>query len=254
MKPSFPELYDLETRGFDRDIPFYLRRLERTRGPVLELGAGTGRVSLPLLAAGHTVVALDRDEGMLARLAEKAEAALPDEALARLTVVHGDATAFRLKERFAAVIAPYNFLYTLPGDGPLHDCLAAVRRALAPRGTALFSVFNPDPARLAPDAARTLVATGALGDGATVEVFETRAYDRATQILAVRRVYELDRAGKRSAMEREIRQHIVHPRDLLFRLRHEKFKIKATWGDHDDRPFAGNCANLLVAAGKGAER
>src|SRR3954470_8087291 len=50
-----------------RDVPFWRRVAREARGPVLELGCGTGRVSLPLTRAGVTLVGVDRSERMLAR-------------------------------------------------------------------------------------------------------------------------------------------------------------------------------------------
>ena len=247
-----PELYDLDNDGFTRDVKFYLERLAKVRGPILELGAGTGRVALPLAKAGHAVHALDRDEAMLGRLVEKAEAALSDEELARLTVVHGDAVSFKLKEKFAAVVAPFNFLYALPGDAALEGCLAAVRRALAPRGLFLLSVFNPDPLKLCGAAARRHIHTTRDAAGREVTLWETRRYDRIRQELAVTFHHEIRDGKRRETRRRDIVQHLVFPRALLARLRHAGFKTRATWGDFDGRPLEGDCAHVIVAAGKAA--
>ncbi len=252
--PTAPELYDIDHAAFTRDIRFYLERLARVRGPLLELGAGTGRVTLPLVKAGHIVHALDHDEAMLGRLAEKAESEFTDAELARLTIVHGDAISFRLKEKFAAVVAPFNFLYTLPGDAALEGCLAAVRRCLAPRGTFLFAVFNPDPLRLVDSAARRHLHTTRDEEGREITLWETKRYDRLRQELAVTFHHEIRDGQRRVTRRRDIVQHLVFPRDLLARLRHAGFKVRETWGDFDGRPLAGGCAQVIVAAGKAAGR
>lgn len=252
MKPlSFPELYDFDCAGtgYTHDIPFYLRFFGKTRGPILELGAGTGRISLPLAKEGHTVTALDRDEGMLARLAGKAEATLTDTEIARLTLAHADATDFRLPGKFAGIFAPFNFLYQLPGDAALEGCFASVKRALAPRGVALFAIFNPDPTRLAATKVREHLYTHADERGVEVTVFESKAYDRTAQVLSVRWDYEIRRDGKLAKASRDIIQHLVFPRDFLARLRHAGFKVRETFGDFDGRPLAGDCRNVIVACG-----
>src|SRR5438094_3121599 len=57
-----------------RDVPFWQRVAASARGPVLELGAGTGRISMPLARAGVTVVGIDRSASMLARASRRAGA------------------------------------------------------------------------------------------------------------------------------------------------------------------------------------
>src|SRR5437763_15825232 len=51
-----------------RDVPFWTRVARQARGRVLELGCGTGRVSLPLARAGVDLVGIDRSAPMLARM------------------------------------------------------------------------------------------------------------------------------------------------------------------------------------------
>src|SRR6476646_3848337 len=51
-----------------RDVPFWRRVALQAKGRVLELGCGTGRVTLPLAKAGVPIVGVDRSEPMLVRL------------------------------------------------------------------------------------------------------------------------------------------------------------------------------------------
>ena len=71
------------------DVEWYCRKAVESGGPVLELGAGTGRVTIPIAEAGIRVSAVDLDAGMLDKLRQKA-ATLPDEARSRVTVHQGD--------------------------------------------------------------------------------------------------------------------------------------------------------------------
>ncbi len=64
------DLYDTYVRT-EFDIPFWLDETKATAGKVLELGCGTGRVSLPLLKAGVNLTCVDYAPGMLARLRKK---------------------------------------------------------------------------------------------------------------------------------------------------------------------------------------
>ena len=58
--PDFGLLYDAVAGYSTRsDVPFYLREAERSGGPVLELGCGTGRILVPMARAGCTVTGID---------------------------------------------------------------------------------------------------------------------------------------------------------------------------------------------------
>ena len=67
---ALARLYDLDlSEDPGDDIELSLALAERTGGPILELGAGSGRIARPLAEAGHAVTAVDIDPAMLARLA-----------------------------------------------------------------------------------------------------------------------------------------------------------------------------------------
>ena len=60
--------HDAENGSYDADLFLWRELAESAHGPVLDLGAGTGRVAADLAAHGHEVVALDADAGLLAVL------------------------------------------------------------------------------------------------------------------------------------------------------------------------------------------
>ena len=84
---SIAEFYDLEHADFDADIDLYRQLAEVVGDPILELGCGSGRVLLPLAAAGYRVTGLDHSRSMLAR----ARMAASREGLAeRVSLVAGE--------------------------------------------------------------------------------------------------------------------------------------------------------------------
>ncbi len=112
--------HDLECGAYADDLGLWHALAARTGGPVLEVGAGTGRVALELATVGVEVVALDVDAALLEALACRA-AALPVE-----TVV-ADARDFSLNRRFSLIVVPMQTLQLL--DGPAGRS-AFLRRAL----------------------------------------------------------------------------------------------------------------------------
>jgi SAM-dependent methyltransferase len=119
--------HDLECGGYAADLPLWRELAEQEPGPILDVGAGTGRVALDLAARGHDVTALDADPALLAALRERAD-------VQGLTVgtVCADAQGFALgAARFGLILVPMQTIQLL-GDRPAF--LAAARRHLAPGG------------------------------------------------------------------------------------------------------------------------
>ncbi|MEX5636269.1 daptide-type RiPP biosynthesis methyltransferase [Parafrankia sp. FMc2] len=144
-------LYDVIGGGDQHEVTELLAVLGGARRSVLELAAGAGRLTLPLLADGHDVVALEKSPMMLRLLAAKAEPAghlhladgqvRRDGGPARLTLVEGDMTRLDLGRRFDAVVLGATSVSLLDEAGRA-AMFAAVREHLAPAGVFLFSTLQ----------------------------------------------------------------------------------------------------------------
>ena len=124
--------HDVECGAYDADLPLWRELADEQAGPVLDLGAGTGRVALDLARHGHEVVALDLDAELLAALRARA---------GTLTVetVVADAASFDLGRRFALVLAPMQTVQLLEDRASM---LASVRRHLEPGGLFAAALAN----------------------------------------------------------------------------------------------------------------
>ena len=129
--------HDLECGGYDVDLPLWRELATTAGGPVLDVGAGTGRVSLDLARHGVAVTALDVEEPLLAELARRAAAA-------RLHVptLLTDARELAVAARFAAILVPMQTVQLLGGPEGRAPFLAAVRAHLRPGG--LFAAALAD--------------------------------------------------------------------------------------------------------------
>ena len=126
--------HDVENGAYDADLPVWRELAEESGGPVLDLGAGTGRVAIDLAAHGHEVVALDSDPALLAALADRAP---------EVTTVTADARTFALETSFGLVIAPMQLMQILGGREARAAMLERVHEHLRPRG--LFAAALADP-------------------------------------------------------------------------------------------------------------
>lgn len=143
-------VYDREYRCYVLDVRLYLDRLRhhRVRGPVLELGVGTGRVAVPVASAGFDVTGLDNSDRMLRAARARRRRLAPDVA-ARLRFRKGDMAAFRLPGPFAAILVPFSTLNLLVDPADRAACLARCRDHLAPGGLLLLDC--PVPRAAGPD-------------------------------------------------------------------------------------------------------
>jgi SAM-dependent methyltransferase len=98
------------------------------RAPILDVGAGAGRVSRALAAAGHHVTAVDLDEDLLARLRSH------DEAGSVETVAADARTLLLERADYAACFVPMQTIQLLGGRGGRRSFLRAARAHLRPGG------------------------------------------------------------------------------------------------------------------------
>jgi SAM-dependent methyltransferase len=133
--------HDLECASYTADLPVWRELAERANGPVLDLGAGTGRVTLDLAARGHDVTALDSDAELLDELARRAEADAVE-----VACVRADARSLPATTPFALAIAPMQLLQVMGGPGARGRLLQGVAAALAAGGLFAAAVTDLDEA------------------------------------------------------------------------------------------------------------
>ena len=148
-----PAYYDKAYRKRRVDLDFYVRTLQGTRGGVLELGAGSGRITLALARAGLAVTAVDSSPTMLDALSERLKAE-PLAVQRRVRVVMGDMRALTLDETFRWVIAPFNTVLHLYTPDDIAGFFLTAKRHLRPRGELLFDYATPRVRDLAVDPQR----------------------------------------------------------------------------------------------------
>jgi SAM-dependent methyltransferase len=124
------------------DLPFYLDLAEQSRGPVLEIACGTGRVLLPIARKGIEICGVDNSLPMLQVLTENL-AREPQEVRDRVTVHEGDMRAFGLNQTFPLVMIPFRPMQHM---FTVEDQVAALKTAaahLTDDGLLAFDVFYP---------------------------------------------------------------------------------------------------------------
>jgi len=135
---KYVQYYDYFQQGVRGDVGFYLSHFKNFRGSVLEIGAGTGRITTPLMKAGINVTALDSSADMLAILKKKAK---PLGISPRM--IHADMRTMRIAQKFDAVIVTFRAFQHLYTARDQLAALHSIRKHLKPRGVLIFDVYAP---------------------------------------------------------------------------------------------------------------
>ena len=258
-----------------RDVPFWRRAAQAAEGPVLELGCGTGRVSLPLARAGIDLVGIDRSAAMLARLssavkrarrpsrgASRATAAPAGRRVqaddgrahpnrphvpARLALVRGDIRALPFAPgRFSMVIAPYGILQSLLNDRDLVATLDSVGRVLS-RGGTLGIDLVPDAPNWREYDNRVQLRGPAAG-GAHLTLIESVEQDRRRRLTTFTQRY-VERRGRDTLEHRfALTFRTLSVQQMVRRLEGAGFGVEAVLGDYRGRPWDARAEVWIILA------
>jgi SAM-dependent methyltransferase len=147
---ALARLYDVDLEDDPGDLDLYLALAARVGGPVLELAAGSGRLAVPLAAAGHAVTAVDLDPAMLSRADDRARAAGPA-VRDRLELVEADLLDLDLPNAgsYRLAFIALNSLFLLATRASQARAFEVLARHLGLGGLAAVDVWLPDAEDLA---------------------------------------------------------------------------------------------------------
>jgi SAM-dependent methyltransferase len=236
------DLYDLEY-AHDYDLPFWLALAGREGGPVVEWGAGTGRLSVPLAEAGFDVTAVEASEAMIEQGRAKSGA---------VEWVHGDMRSVKLGRRYRLGVCAFNSFLCLRSQ---EDALAFLRNAREhlELGGLLgieVSAFSPEELSDAPGGSSLRHDFTRELPWGTLERFSVSRYDAATQLLSMRLFYELyDQEGNlENKRMHELAIRIVGCGELELMFRLAGFEVESVYGGFEGEPFAAYSDHLITLA------
>jgi SAM-dependent methyltransferase len=257
MNSSYdPAIYDATIpASFGGDVEWYRQKARACGGPVLELGAGTGRVTLKLAQDGIAVHALDSHAGMLAALRQKV-ATESDVVRGRIEIVDADMRTFELRERFALVIAPFRALLHNLTEDDHRACFRRVRSHLLPHGRFAFNVFHPSLEFMSQHAGPLAGvwrwgSTTERPDGASIVRSDANRYDtvnRRIHSLLRYEEYASDGTLTRTFLHR-LELSYLYPSDITRLLQDAGFRSIDIRGGFDEREFERDTDELVVEAG-----
>jgi SAM-dependent methyltransferase len=196
-------------------------------GPVLEMGVGTGRLALPLAAAGLHVHGIDGSAVMLERLADK-----PGGRDVPTTL--GDFSQVTVPGTFALAALTFNTIFALPDQDAQVRCFANVARHLRPGGRFVVEAWVPDPSLSAGSSLKPRkLASGYVG-------LVIADHDPSRQILATTQVVLGGEVGVRVY---PVVHRYAHPSELDLMARLADMRLEHRWADWRGTPFSAGSAD-----------
>jgi SAM-dependent methyltransferase len=260
---SFYDWENARTLG-KRDVPFWRNLATNAGGRVLELGAGTGRIALPLARAGVDLVGIDRSGAMLDRArARLRRAKLSD----RVQLVRGDIrflpfSSDSLSRRssspvshasdggFAMVMAPYGVLQSLLRDRDLSATLEEVLRVLQPGGTFGLELVADLPSWQEYRKRLSLKGWRHRRGGAHVTLVETVRQDPARRLTIFDQEFVERRGRERRVKRFALTFRTVSIPQMARRLETAGFEVTALLGDYHGKAWDDRAEVWVILARK----
>lgn len=249
------DLYDYVAPYRSRsDIGFFVDGAQASRGPVLELGCGTGRVLIPVARAGIEIVGLDLSPRMLQVCRTRLQNEL-ESVGSRIRLVQGDMRDFELEKRFNLITLPFRPFQHLIRVGDQLSCLRSIHRHLADGGHLVLDLFNPwlealvdknlgkeageEPEFLTPDGRRV------------VRRHMIRSRDYSNQVIQAQLIYYVTYPDGRN-------ERLVHEFAMRYAFRFEAehllarsgFEVESVYADYDKTPYGSKYPGELIFVAK----
>lgn len=248
-------LYDATIGAdFRGDVKFYVEEAVRSGGPVLELGCGTGRITVPIARAGKEITGLDLSESMLNRAKDKIDRENGDVA-GRIALLSGDMRDFDPGRKFPLIIIPFRAFLCLMTDDDQRKTLRSVHGHLDDNGRFIFNIFDPNLSTL-------VEHNGSLGSalnlvhqfihpltGNKTLEWRTTEFNLEEQTLEEICLFEeLDNCGvSKTKKAWTLRLRYLFRREMEYLLELCGFRTEALYGDFNHSSFRSGGEQIWVA-------
>jgi ubiquinone/menaquinone biosynthesis C-methylase UbiE len=231
-----------------RDVAFWTRVASAAKGPVLELGCGTGRIAMPVAKAGATVVGIDRSAPMLDRARKRVKRARVGP---RVQLVRGDIRHLPFPDRtFPLVMAPYGILQSLLAERDLTRTLEAVARVLTRKGTFGLELVADLPAWS--EYSKRVSLRGKRGpSGKPITLVESVRQDRRRKITRFEQEFIEGRGPAATRRTFSLAFRTLTVPQMVARLEKAGLEVSSLLGDYQGGPWDMRAEVWIILARKG---
>lgn len=248
--------YEAENQAFTDDLGLYETLAAQYGGPILEIGAGTGRVLFHLAQAGYETVGVDISPEMLA-IARRKLGALPHLNIGnKIRLVEADILSYQDSQTYPLILLSYNALMHFREQEDQLQLLDTLAGLLRPGGIIAIDLPNAGEAFAAEDIGGMVLERVFVEpiSGNVVMQQSVSQIDRAEQSLKVTWIYDEigpDRVVKRLLEGLELRY--IFPAELNLLLGQTGLQAMEWYGDYEQGPFVDGCSRMIVLAGRADE-
>jgi len=225
------ELYD-KWNQFDYDLEFYKKWCTKSPGPVLELCAGTGRLTIPLKQSGIDITGLEISDSMIEAAINKAK-----QAGVKIDFIKGDIRDFSLPKKYSTVIIPFNSFQCIYSIEDIENVFRHIKTHLTPNGLLVFDIFNPSIHILVEkEHSFSEISKFTLNNGNDVIIKEKGDYDDSAQVNKLKLIYQV---GDEEFTDK-LDMRCFFPLEMDALVKYINFVVIHKFGNFDEVPFGRN--------------
>jgi SAM-dependent methyltransferase len=237
------ELYDTYV-DTTFDVPFFLEESRKTKGKVLELMCGTGRISIPLLESGIDLTCLDNSPEMLQILMNKLKERGLNAAVHKM-----DVCEMSLNNRYQLIFIPFHSFAEILSPPDQKKALLSIHRHLSDTGRFICTLHNPQIRLAQVDGNIRLIKKCPMSKSKGVLFLKlSETYDPLTHKVTGKEIFEIyDPNGIiQSKIELNI-QFCIHDKNEFEKLAESAgFKVIDLYGDYDHSEFSEFTSRFMI--------
>ena len=234
---KWARVYDIVYGSFQDDVSFYLKEAQKSRGKVLELACGTGRIYLELLKKGVDAYGIDIAGKMLESLREKAGSMGLKPAVKK-----ADMRTFRFSHKFSLIIIPFrSFLHNLTQDDQIKT-LRNIRRHLKPGGRLALNFFFPSPDVIANHYGKEIKRTVKKDGKRYTVINKSRFIDEPNQTVKTK---EILKRNNRTLWRDEFILSFIYKREFELLLEKAGFSSYKVYGGFNYQPLKSSKQEMV---------
>ena len=253
--------YDEVASSYDQRVKFNylpgtstaLKKLARQSNArhILDLGCGTGRLTIPLARNGHLVMGIDLSGAML-DLAGQKLVREPQAIRESVIFLQSDMVNFDLKQLFDVILVSHNTLHEHP-PGEIRRIICQIVQHLAKTGIVYLDLSNPMSYFAHDDGENVWIEDRSFQDPNTGGLLHQRSKvsidstNQQVRVLREHKYYEGE-AALAIEFERESTYHLLYPHEIELLLTSEGLKLSDLYGGYNKEPVDESCQRLIVVA------